>query len=51
MQSVQRQFGRLMKRSADDNQVAILLKDFEQIDNLLNKVGLRTMDAMIVYCY
>ncbi|KAL3495929.1 hypothetical protein BJX62DRAFT_145064 [Aspergillus germanicus] len=38
MQSVQRQFGRLMKRSADDNQVAILLKDFEQIDNLLNKI-------------
>ncbi|KAL2812589.1 hypothetical protein BJX63DRAFT_240250 [Aspergillus granulosus] len=38
MQSVQRQFGRLMKRSADDNQVAILLKDFEQVDNLLNKI-------------
>ncbi|KAL2835523.1 hypothetical protein BJY01DRAFT_76495 [Aspergillus pseudoustus] len=38
MQSVQRQFGRLMKRSADDNQVAILLKDFDQVDNLLNKI-------------
>ncbi|KAL3480437.1 hypothetical protein BJX99DRAFT_244209 [Aspergillus californicus] len=38
MQSVQRQFGRFMKRSADDNQVALLLKDFEQIDKLLDKI-------------
>ncbi|KAL4933164.1 BAR and SH3 domain-containing protein [Aspergillus undulatus] len=38
MQSVQRQFGRFMKRSADDNQVALLLKDFDQIDKLLDKI-------------
>ncbi|KAL4884091.1 hypothetical protein BJY04DRAFT_182838 [Aspergillus karnatakaensis] len=38
MQSVQRQFGRFMKRSADDGQVAILLKDFDQIDKLLDKI-------------
>ncbi|KAL4953068.1 hypothetical protein BDW69DRAFT_200382 [Aspergillus filifer] len=38
MQSVQRQFGRFMKRSADDNQVAFLLKDFDQIDKLLDKI-------------
>ncbi|KAL4863265.1 hypothetical protein BDV12DRAFT_30276 [Aspergillus spectabilis] len=38
MQTVQRQFGRFMKRSADDNQVAILLKDFDQIDKLLDKI-------------
>lgn len=38
MQSVQRQFGRFMKRSADDSQVAILLKDFDDADKLLGKV-------------
>jgi hypothetical protein len=38
MQSVQRQFGKFMKRSADDSQVALLLKDFDQVDKLLDKV-------------
>ncbi|KAL4817080.1 hypothetical protein BDW67DRAFT_35905 [Aspergillus spinulosporus] len=38
MQSVQRQFGKFMKRSADDSQVAILLKDFDQVDKLLDKI-------------
>ncbi|KAL4778731.1 hypothetical protein BJX76DRAFT_126921 [Aspergillus varians] len=38
MQSVQRQFGRFMKRSADDSQVALLLHDFDQIDKLLDKI-------------
>ncbi|EAU31534.1 conserved hypothetical protein [Aspergillus terreus NIH2624] len=38
MQSVQRQFGRFMKRSADDSQVAILLKDFDDADKLLGKI-------------
>ncbi|PYI08023.1 hypothetical protein BO78DRAFT_365407 [Aspergillus sclerotiicarbonarius CBS 121057] len=38
MQSMQRQFGRLMKRSADDSQVAILLKDFEEADKILGKI-------------
>ncbi|KAL4806104.1 hypothetical protein BDV18DRAFT_122303 [Aspergillus unguis] len=38
MQSVQRQFGKFMKRSADDSQVALLLKDFDQVDKLLDKI-------------
>ncbi|PWY72924.1 hypothetical protein BO70DRAFT_364706 [Aspergillus heteromorphus CBS 117.55] len=38
MHSMQRQFGRLMKRSADESQVAILLKDFEEADKLLGKI-------------
>ncbi|KAF9894088.1 hypothetical protein FE257_009061 [Aspergillus nanangensis] len=38
MQSVQRQFGKFMKRSADDSQVAILLTDFHEADNLLGKI-------------
>lgn len=46
MQSVQRQFGRFMKRSADDSQVAVLLSDFDQIDKLLDKVGRGTMDSL-----
>lgn len=36
---MQRQFGRLMKRSADDSQVAILLKDFEEADKILGRVS------------
>lgn len=40
MQSMQRKFGRMTtKRSADDSQVAVLLKDFEDADGLLTKVG------------
>lgn len=40
MQSMQRKFGRITsKRSADDSQVAVLLKDFEDADSLLTKVG------------
>ncbi|GIC89701.1 BAR and SH3 domain-containing protein [Aspergillus udagawae] len=38
MQSVQRQFGRFMKRSADESQVAILLKDFDETDKLLGRI-------------
>lgn len=40
MQSMQRKFGRMTtKRSADDSQVAVLMKDFEDADTLLTKVG------------
>lgn len=39
MQSVHRQFGRFMKRSADDSQVSVILKDFDEADKLLAKVG------------
>ncbi|PYH41752.1 BAR and SH3 domain-containing protein [Aspergillus saccharolyticus JOP 1030-1] len=38
MQSMQRQIGRFMKRSADESQVAILLKDFEEADKLLGRI-------------
>ncbi|GIJ85694.1 hypothetical protein Asppvi_004556 [Aspergillus pseudoviridinutans] len=38
MHSVQRQFGRFMKRSADESQVAILLKDFDETDKLLGRI-------------
>ncbi|KAL2401316.1 hypothetical protein ABEF93_004909 [Exophiala dermatitidis] len=38
MQSVQRHFGRYMKRSADEQQVSLLLKDFEEADRLLTKI-------------
>ncbi len=39
MQSVQRHFGKYMKRSADESQISVLLKDFEDADLLLAKVG------------
>jgi hypothetical protein len=38
MQTMHRQFGKLMKRSADDSQVSVLLKDFEVADQLLSRV-------------
>ncbi|PYH93209.1 hypothetical protein BO71DRAFT_311190, partial [Aspergillus ellipticus CBS 707.79] len=38
MHSMQRQFGRLMKRSADESQVSILLKDFEEADKILGRI-------------
>lgn len=38
MQSMHRQFGKLMKRSADDSHVSVLLKDFDNADTLLAKV-------------
>jgi hypothetical protein len=39
MQSVQRHFGKFGRRSADETQVSVLLKDFEEADKLLTKVG------------
>ena len=38
MQTVHRQFGKLMKRSADESQVSVLLKDFDDADKLLTRV-------------
>jgi hypothetical protein len=38
MQSMHRQFGKLMKRSADETLVSVLLKDFDQADKLLTRV-------------
>lgn len=35
---VQRQFQKYQKRSADEQQVSLLLKDFEDADQLLGRV-------------
>lgn len=40
MQGMQMRFGRMTtKPTADDSQVAVLLKDFEDAESLLSKVG------------
>ena len=39
MQTVHRRFGKYMKRSADESQVSVLLKDFEDADVLLTRVS------------
>ena len=36
---VQRQFQKYQKRSADEQQVSLLLKDFEDADQLLGRVS------------
>lgn len=38
MKSMQRQFGKMMTRSTDESNVAVLLRDFAQADTLLSKV-------------
>jgi len=38
MHTVQRHFGKYMKRTADEQQVSVLLKDFEDADQLLSRV-------------
>ncbi|MCJ1362027.1 hypothetical protein MMC16_001129 [Acarospora aff. strigata] len=38
MQSVQRRFGKFLPRSADESQVSVLLKDFEDADRMLTKI-------------
>jgi hypothetical protein len=38
MQNVQRQFGKLMTRSADESRISILLKEFNDADTMLAKV-------------
>jgi hypothetical protein len=39
MQSVQRHFGKYMKRTADEGQISVLLKDFDDADQLLTRVS------------
>ena len=39
MQSIQRRFAKLSTRSADESGVALLLKDFDDTDRMLQKVG------------
>jgi len=41
MQRMQRQFGKLLTRSADEAQVGMLIKDFEEADQMLDTVGLQ----------
>jgi hypothetical protein len=36
---MQRQFGKLMTRTADDAQVGMLIKDFEEADHMLDTVS------------
>ncbi|KAI9676146.1 MAG: hypothetical protein M1817_000891 [Caeruleum heppii] len=38
MMKVQRRFGKLLSRTADESQVAVLLKDFDDADKLLAKI-------------
>ena len=40
MQSVQRRFGKLLPRTADESQVAVLLKEFEDADKMLSRVSI-----------
>ena len=48
MQSVQRHFGKYMKRTADEGQVSVLLKDFDDADQLLTRVRSRHFMAVQV---
>ena len=45
MQTVQRRFGKFLPRTADESQVSVLLKDFEDADRMLAKVGLAPIAA------
>lgn len=39
MQRVQRRFGKLLPRTADETQVSLLLKDFDDADSMLGRVS------------
>lgn len=43
MQSVQRRFGKFLPRTADESQVAVLLKDFDDADKMLTRVSCRDL--------
>ena len=38
MMRVQRRFGKLLPRTADESHVSVILKDFDDADKLLEKV-------------
>jgi hypothetical protein len=38
MQNMQRRFGKLLPRSADESQVAVLLSEFEDAEKMLARV-------------
>lgn len=42
---VQRQFQKYQKRSADEQQISLLLKDFEDADQLLGRVRCATQQT------
>ena len=48
MQSVQRRFGKFLPRTADESQVSVLLKDFEDADKMLAKVRHLQLSCVIV---
>jgi len=52
MQRMQRQFGKFLTRSADEAQVGMLIKDFEDADKMLDTVGLQLFceDRFIANC-
>ena len=47
MQSMQRRFGKLLPRTADESQVAVLLNDFEDADKMLARVSTDTILALL----
>lgn len=49
MLNINRQFGKFMKRSADESQVSVLLKDFDDADKLLQKVFLFVLVFLLFY--
>ena len=51
MQSMQRRFGKFLPRTADESQVSVLLKDFEDADKMLAKVGFQSgLYLQVVRC-
>lgn len=46
MQNMQRRFGKLLPRTVDESQVAVLMKDFEDADKMLAKVWISVCVAM-----
>ena len=51
MQSVQRRFGKFLPRTADESQVAVLLKDFDDADRMLTRVSHRELEIQSSKAY
>ena len=50
MQSVQRRFGKLLPRTADESQIAVLLKDFDEADKMLTRVCYTSRGVLALKC-
>ncbi len=50
MQSMQRRFGKFLPRTADESQVGVLLKDFDDADKMLAKVFLVPRGLVTTHC-